>query len=580
MCSTCSTISKYRYYHSAFTIRSSAPSFRQHSYSAYSSSTLAAISLIAANNTLKPPHSEAPEITPSRRKRRVSPFVIVGRLAYLACLFLPVMVSFPVWWYFGKSSIWWVRLVCWSFEHAGAAFIKLGQWAATRSDLFDTDIRLIFARLQSQVTPHSLKATRTIIFSQLGASIDDIFEEFDEHVIGTGAIAQVYKAKIRNHPGYVAVKVLHPGVEDQVWLSLTDEAQTFADMMVDQLDLSQEGRHLVQFRKEFSGWRYVAFPKPLQIVVSTEGHVLVSDEINNNSGHRVLVEEFVDGTPLSRFMRCSPSLYDEEIARLGLETFLEMLLINNHVHVDMHPGNIMVTFVPKNVVENTLEKLQAAAISLPRQSSRSAYEGRSPHCAEFRAVLSEMYDHNYRPKLVILDTGLSTTLSPTRRRDLIDLLRAIAEFRGNDAGRLMIQRSRDPSTVVDEEGFAAKIDKIILGVKRNTLALGRVGIGQILSDVLTAVRVHRVRLEGDFANIVVAIIVTEGIGRQLDDELDLLAATVPVLSRLDSQSEAKGEFRHIVAEGVALHIARFFWSWTDRITIEEYERARQMFPEY
>ena len=232
-----------------------------------------------------------------------------------------------------------------------------------------------------------------------------------------------------------------------------------------------------------------------------------------------------------------------------------------HVHLN-HIGNILVTFVPTTVVENTLDRLQAVAVSLPRQSSRSADDAQGPQCAEFRATLTEMHDHNYRPKLLILDAGLSTTLSQKRRRDLIDLLRAIAEFRGTDAGRLMIERSRDPSTVIDIDGFAAKIEKIILGVKRSTLALGRVGIGQILSDVLTAVRVHRVRLEGDFANVVVAIIITEGIGRQLDDELDLLAATVPVLSRLDSQSEAKGEFRHIVAEGVALHVARFLWSWT------------------
>ena len=60
-----------------------------------------------------------------------------------------------------------------------------------------------------------------------------------------------------------------------------------------------------------------------------------------------LVEEYVEGTPLSKFMQCCPSLYDEEIARLGLETFLEMLLIHNHVHVDMHPGvSVMITKRP------------------------------------------------------------------------------------------------------------------------------------------------------------------------------------------------------------------------------------------
>ena len=160
------------------------------------------------------------------------------------------------------------------------------------------------------MSPHSFAATRGIILSDLGATIDDIFEEFDKRVIGVGAIAQVYKAKIKGHPGYVAVKVLHPGVEDQVyadllllkwasrlcsvipacrWLSLTDEAETFAAMMVDQLDLNKEGHHLTQYRKEFRTWRSVVFPQPIQIDISTDGHIVVSatDELNNDSGHRV-----------------------------------------------------------------------------------------------------------------------------------------------------------------------------------------------------------------------------------------------------------------------------------------------------
>ncbi|TPX31746.1 hypothetical protein SmJEL517_g05028 [Synchytrium microbalum] len=500
--------------------------------------------------------------------------------------------------------------------------LDLGQWSATRSDLFPNDVREVFSRLQNHVRPHSYHATRATIKAELGAEIEEIFEEFDGVPIGVGAIAQVYRAKLRGQPNnhnpaakimyptpgvelkeqssnYVAVKVLHPNVETEVyidllllkwasqtisrisalrWVSLSDEAQTFSKMMIDQLDLAREARHLAQFRREFKKWRYITFPTPYRVRLSQDGHVECSvlEEDGVIETHRVLVEEHIDGSPLSKFLKCAPSTYDEELARLGLESFLEMLLINNHIHSDMHPGNILVTFVPTNVVENTIDKIQSAAIQLPRSHSRQTDDQTDDiQCTEFRAALAAMEGH-YRPRLVLLDVGLSTTLSPVRRRDLIDLLRAIAEFRGRDAGHLMVERSRDPTTVIDQEGFAAKIDKIVLSVKKDTLALGRVGFGQILSDVLSSVRQHRVRLEGDFANIVVAIIVVEGIGRQLDDELDLLAATVPVLSRLDSQT--KGEFRHIVGQGMLLHVARFLWGWTSGVDVTEYESYRILFP--
>lgn len=76
---------------------------------------------------------------------------------------------------------------------------QLGQWAASRTDLFSPDLCHILGRLHSAAHPHSIRHTRRVLATTYSdaESLDDIFEEFDDKPIGCGAIAQVYKGKLR-----------------------------------------------------------------------------------------------------------------------------------------------------------------------------------------------------------------------------------------------------------------------------------------------------------------------------------------------------------------------------------------------
>ena len=85
----------------------------------------------------------------------------------------------------------------------------------------------------------------------------------------------------------------------------------------------------------------------------------------------------------------------------------------------------------------------------------------------------------------------------------------------------MVERCRQPDAVIDREVFALKMQHLVLGVKSRTFALGNIKIGDILNEVLSMVRSHHVRMEGDFVNVVISILLLEGIGRGLDPELDL-----------------------------------------------------------
>lgn len=420
--------------------------------------------------------------------------------------------------------------------------------------------------LHSNAPAHSLEETkRTIVKAFDGRPFHDIFEEFQEEPLGVGAIAQVYKAKLRADlavPGasdpedppnirqrvrknvdvlvkstphrvpssYVAIKVLHPKVERIVrrdlqimsffasvlnaiptieWLSLPDEVVQFGEMMRLQLDLRIESANLSMFRKNFKDRTTAWFPYPY----------------SDYTTRQVLVEEFAQGIPLSHFLEDGGGIFQQEIADEGLDAFLHMLLIDNFVHADLHPGNIMVRFYkpeqlslafgrhkesqdPKESVDVTEEVLQQLR---PYRHNPSAWQ----------AQLSQIDKEGYRPQLIFIDTGLVTELNATNRTNFLDLFKAIAEFDGYRAGHLMVERCRQPEAVIDKEVFALKMQHLVLGVKSRTFALGNIKIGDILNQVLGMVRGHHVRMEGDFVNVVISILLLEGIGRSLDPNLDL-----------------------------------------------------------
>lgn len=422
--------------------------------------------------------------------------------------------------------------------------------------------------LHSHAPAHSLHETKRIIRKAFnGIPFEDIFEEFHETPLGVGAIAQVYKAKLkpslastdqelRHEPttlsekmrknvdvlvksspqrvpsSYVAIKVLHPRVEKMIhrdlrimsffaslinaiptmhWLSFPDEVQQFGEMMKLQLDLRIEGTNLVRFREKFKSRSTAWFPYPYLDYTTRE----------------VLVEEFAQGIPLATFLDIGGGVFQREIANEGLDAFLHMLLIDNFVHADLHPGNIMVRFYQPSELDLSLQK-NSRATDAPTRAEVDVTEAvlsrLRPHLGNKDAwdkSLSELNREGYRPQLIFIDTGLCTELNDHNRRNFLDLFRAIAEFDGYRAGHLMVERCRTPQDVIDPEIFALKMQHLVLSIKSRTFALGNIKIGDVLSEVLTMVRGHHVRFEGDFVNVVISCLLLEGIGRSLNPDLDL-----------------------------------------------------------
>lgn len=468
-------------------------------------------------------------------KNITRPLLTIARFCHLLTLFVPVMVTgLPILLRITtlKYQVCWYWLVKEVLQAAGPTFIKLGQWASSRHDIFPEQFCEQLSTLHSHAKLHSMEYTKAVLDEALDVPFDEYFVEFNEEPLGVGAMAQVYKAKLRDseQEKHVAVKVLHPNVETLVsrdlaimkilaniinwvpsmeWLSLPGEAQTFGEMMLSQVDLRIEAENLVIFQQNFANDTNVSFPTPYLHSCTRE----------------VLIEELVDGVSLEKVIKFgNNSRLEKRIASLGLDAFLKMLLLYNFIHSDLHAGNILITFDNEGSNHELIKKLKAAETLTEWQETWGLLE------------------HSGEPHLWFIDAGLVTELNPVNQTNFIDLFKAIASFDGRRVGQLMIERSRTPETAVDGDVFALRTEMLIDQVKKRTFTLGSVGIGDLLTNVMEMVRKHHVRMESDFVTVILSILLLEGVGRSLNPDLDIFKSALPVLRQVD-QSKAMNSLR-------------------------------------
>ncbi|KAF9154201.1 hypothetical protein BG015_001575 [Linnemannia schmuckeri] len=529
----------------------------------------------------------------------VHPVLTIWRFGVLALIFLPLIITVPAV-FIGKrnkelsdersGTLWWYSLLVKHMELAGPTFIKLSQWAASRTDIFPTQLCIMLSKLHNQVDPHSIQHTRRTIEAAFGGrKLEDIFDEFIEAPLGIGAIAQVYRGRLKpgialhfepeedtenkddgsviqklssvaktqdpNKPKKlkteVAIKVLHPKVARTVerdlaimrffaniihhiptmrWIALPDQVAMFGEMMQEQLDLRIEAKNLEIFQRNFRDRYTVTFPTALKQFATRE----------------MLIEEFVDALPLKTILQKGAGPFDSKIADIGLDGFLRMLIFDNFVHADLHPGNIFVRFYnpsANNLFKQILSRLKGEEQNTISSTDEATMRLRSVPEGDNEAWMRELeclYNEGFRPQVVFIDAGLISELSNKNRRDFLDLFHALAEFDGYRAGKLMMERCRSPESVLDGEVFALRMQKLILGVKETAMSLGKIKIADLLSEVMAMVRTHHVPMEGDFANVVISILILEGIGRQLNPNIDLFKTALPILRQLGRQDGGRG----------------------------------------
>ncbi|URE47666.1 ABC1 family domain containing protein [Musa troglodytarum] len=422
-------------------------------------------------------------------------FISFLRAFYLAVLFSPIIVLAPL-----ADSCdtqfrkMWIHLVHSTLEKAGPAFIKWGQWAATRPDLFPSDLCSELAKLHSKAPAHSFAYTRKSIERAFGHKLSDVFENFEEEPVASGSVAQVHRASLRfRHPGQhakqlvVAVKVRHPGVGESIkrdfmiinlvakiskfmptlkWLRLDESVQQFAVFMMSQVDLAREAAHLSRFIYNFRRWKDVSFPKPLYPLVHPA----------------VLVETYEHGQSVSYYVDEleGHDRLKSALAHIGTHALLKMLLVDNFVHADLHPGNMLVRAQTKH-------------------SNKRLFKS--------------------KPHVIFLDVGMTAELSSSDRVNLLNFFKAVALRDGRTAAECTLRLSRNQNCS-NPKAFIEEVDKSFSfwGSPEGD----SVHPAECMHQLLEQVRRHKVNIDGNVCTVMVTTLVLEGWQRKLDPDYDIM----------------------------------------------------------
>ena len=238
--------------------------------------------------------------------------------------------------------------VCWVFQILGPTFIKLGQILATRPDLFGPEWITEFEKLQSQAPPLDFEELRPLIEEDLGAPLEELFEEVDTTALAAASVAQVHRATLKDGTD-VVLKIQRPGIRPKIeadmrlltyLASLAERhvpqlaayhpqkvVQQFAKSLQSELNFTTEGHNAEQIAANFDG----------------DDHIVVPRIYWEWTRERINVQEFVDGIPGVDLRAIDAAgMNRKRIAQTGASAVLKMIMVDGLFHADPHPGNFFI----------------------------------------------------------------------------------------------------------------------------------------------------------------------------------------------------------------------------------------------
>jgi ubiquinone biosynthesis protein len=244
------------------------------------------------------------------------------------------------------------------FEELGGLWLKAGQLMSLRIDLFPQGFCQELAKLQNRSVGFPTPLARQIIEEDLGAPIEQYFDEFGERPFAVASIGQVYRARLRQEGVYVAVKVQKPYAPEMFARDLV-----FIRWLVRFLMLVRFRRHmrwdlgydeLCAVMKEELDFHYEA-SSIRRMRKSLKGHrIYVPRLFSNYSSRRILVTEFIHAVLMADYIKVADTdpqrlatwlnennVDPRKVARRLIHSIFRQLLENNLYHGDLHPGNIV-----------------------------------------------------------------------------------------------------------------------------------------------------------------------------------------------------------------------------------------------
>jgi ubiquinone biosynthesis protein len=374
-----------------------------------------------------------------------------------------------------------------ALEQLGPIFVKFGQVLSTRRDLLPPDLSDELAQLQDNVPPFPAAQSRALVEKAFGRRIEAIFAEFESEPVASASIAQVHFARLMDGRE-VAVKVLRPGM-----LSLIDADLRLLHTLAAWVErLFADGRRLkprevvaefdVYLHDELDLVREAANAAQLRRNMAGLNLVMIPEMVWDYCTTGVIVMERMKGVPISQMDRLREAGIDiKKLARDGVTIFFTQVFRDGFFHADMHPGNIQVSLDPRTF-----------------------------------------------GRYIALDFGIIGTLTETDKDYLAQNFIAFFRRDYKRVAELHLESGWVPAgTRVDAlEGAIRAVCE-----PQFDRPLKDISLGQVLMRLFQTSRRFNVEIQPQLVLLQKTLLNIEGLGRQLDPDLDLWTTAKPFLER-------------------------------------------------
>ena len=374
-----------------------------------------------------------------------------------------------------------------ALENLGPIFVKFGQMLSTRRDLMPVDIADELAKLQDQVPPFPSAEAVALLEAAYKKKLGEVFHSFDETPIASASVAQVHFAVLPDGRE-VAVKILRPGIARIIAhdVALLDICAGLMERWWEDGKRLKPRQVVAEFEKhlrdELDLMREAACASQLKRNFANSKLLVVPEIFWDWCTSEVMVMERMYGIPVSQISALRAANIDiPKLAANGVEIFYTQVFRDGFFHADMHPGNVLV-----------------------------ALDGR----------------------FVALDFGIMGTLTDTDKHYLAQNFIAFFQRDYKRVAEVHIESGWAPAdTRVDE------LESAIRAVCEPIFdkPLREVSFGRVLLRLFQTSRRFGIEIQPQLVLLQKTLLNIEGLGLQLDPELDLWKTAKPWLERWMSE---------------------------------------------